>query len=354
MQTQSQTEHVLDVLHSGSGGRVQKMQQNTQAMEDQYKGLLQNIVNSGSMNDPATGKPWLPSADFFSIVAQQFTTLKNELEAEKTANEGILQDAHDAITKCNTDRANSFSKGGGVVDLKGTMQTDRGEHSSCRGDEDNKIDDMESKCAAFDELAAKCDDNQDWYAQYNDASVNVPGSENTLQEVVSKATACKGSVDVVTDVASTCDGKQDDFKAAYCAYEKDLSKVCKDHAACYKTQKANYEGSEKSVKALEIEQKTIWRMVGKVQCYLDALMNAKENSMPTQAEITHCSSTPIDDSALTIVYTTVAAEDACMEHPDLGGEHASANNRPGKDGWYDTEMTGLTKHNKLNENSACR
>jgi hypothetical protein len=321
-------------------------------MEDQYKALLQNIVSSGSMNDPATGKPWLPSQNFFDVVEKQFQSLKDELTAEKTANEGILSDAHTAVVACNTARNTRFTEANGIVALQGTMQTARGTHSTCRHDEDGKIDDMESKCAAFDNLASKCDENQDWYAQYNDGSV-VAEAANTLQEVVSKATACKGAVDVTTTTANQCDGDQTAFKGAFCTYEKELSKECEKHHACYVLQTNNLEASTKSVKALEIEQKTIWRMVGKVDCYLRVLMGAGVNSMPTQADIATCSAKVIDDTELDITYTAPQPEDKCMDNAALNGDLASPTNRPGAGSWFTTEMAGLTAHNKLNDDAPC-
>merc|ERR1719271_656088 len=315
---------MLDALHAGSG-RVQKMQENTKQMEDQYRALLQNIVSSGSMQNPETGKPWLPSQDFLTVVEQQFTALKDELKNEKSQNEGILAQAHQNVVDCNTARKTAFDAAGtGVVALQGAMQTARGTHSQCRKDEDVDIADMEDKCKQFDDLASKCDENQDWYAQYNEASIDAPAA-NTLQTVVAKATACKGSVDTVTATAAQCDADQT----------------------------SNLATSRASVEALEKEQKTIWRMVGKVECYLSKLVAAGVNSMPTQADITSCSSKTIGDDELTITYKDPVPEDKCMDNAALNGDLASPTNRPGQQGWYDHEMAGLTAHNKLNDNVAC-
>jgi len=340
------------VLQAGSG-RVKKMQENTQQMEDQYRALLQNIVSSGSMQNPETGKPWLPSQDFLTVVEQQFTALKDELKNEKSQNEGILAQAHQNVVDCNTARKTAFDAAGtGVVALQGAMQTARGTHSTCRNGEDSDIADMEDKCAQFDALASKCDENQDWYAQYNDASI-VADASNTLQTVVAKATACKGSVDTVTATAAQCDADQTAFKKSFCDYEKHLSAVCHTHNECYKLQTSNLATSRASVEALEKEQKTIWRMVGKVECYLSKLVAAGVNSMPTQADITSCSSKTIGDDELTITYKDPVPEDKCMDNAALNGDLASPTNRPGQQGWYDHEMAGLTAHNKLNDNVAC-
>jgi len=339
------------VLHAGSG-RVQKMQENTQQMEDQYRGLLQNIISSGSMSNPETGKPWLPSVEFLDIVQAQFTALKDELKTEKGQNEEILRQAHQNVVDCNGNRLIAFDAATtGVLALQGLMQGARKTHASCRIGEDGDITDMEAKCKAFDDLSSKCDENQDWYAQYNDKTIST-GADNTLGQVVTRATDCKRSVDTVTATAAQCDGDQTAFKTSFCAYQHKLSDVCRTHAACYTDQTRNLDTTNTSVVALEQEQKTIWRMVGKVECYLTALVGAGA-SMPTQATITTCSGTPIDDDALTIVYRKAVAEDACMDNGALHDDLASPTNRPGFQPWFDYEMERLKTHGKLNENVPC-
>jgi len=350
-------EQFVGVLQNGAG-RVQKMQQTTAAMEDQYKTLLQNIVNSGSLSDPKTGTPYLPAESFLKAVESQFNTMRETLKTERDDNQQILGEAHNAVVKCNTDRNLAFTtdiNGNlGVVKLLGTMTNARGEHKSCRNTEDGKIDDMEAKCAAFDALADKCSPDQDWYAGYSDAS----GGEGTLREVVSKATACKVAVEDTTATANECDGLQTDFKDAFCNYEARLSAVCHTHDECYTLQTSNLEGTRASVKALEKEQKTIWRLLGKVTCYLDALLAASFDNMPTQTTINNCNAAPIGDDVLNIEYKVEAAADACHTHASLGGETANSNYRPGKGNWYEVETTqksgDLTLHNKLNADSQCR
>merc|ERR1719502_586044 len=66
------------------------MRQSTVAMEEEYKGILQRIVSSRSLADPATGTPYLPNMDFLEIVETQFESLNTSLVAEKNANQEIL------------------------------------------------------------------------------------------------------------------------------------------------------------------------------------------------------------------------------------------------------------------------
>jgi hypothetical protein len=345
------------VMQSGSG-RVQKMQKNMQAMEDQYKSLIQDIISSKSLNDPATGTPWIPAQDFLVTIETQFDTLKKELNNEADDNRGLLADAHAAIAQCNTDRNTAFhAPTTGTLAIQAHMQASRGVHSTCRGTEDAQIADMESKCQAFDALGAKCHDNQDWYAQYNKADITVttPDSpDNTLREVVEKATACKGAVDTVTDTSATCDENQHTFRNDFCAFARNMDSVCNAHTGCYDGQMQNLLVTRKSVHALEVEQKTIFRMIGKVECYLDVLLNA-DNKMPEESDITTCSGATIDDSVLTIVPTDPVAKDQCLQHTDLAGDEGSRTHRPGVGSWYTDEMvtTGLDAHSKLNSDEAC-
>lgn len=364
MQSQAQSEATLaalgmdaqltSVLHTAKGsGRVEKMRHSTAEMEEQYKGLLQNIVSSGSMNDPKTGTPWLPSKNFFDVVDKQFKQLIKELEDEHSDNQQIMDDAHAAVKKCNTERGTDFTKGGGVLAKQSASATARGTHKDCRVQEDKDIFSMESKCATFDSLATKCEENQDWYVQYQSSADLDVTAENTLQQVVTAAVACKGGVDTLTTCAKTCDGDQSAFVAAFCTYEKTLSDTCKKHNDCYKQETTFLDTSNKSVAELEIEQKTIYRMVGKVDCYIEKLLQAEVSMMPKQSDIQQCIDQVVDDSPLDIRYDPVVKEDACMQNSALGADLASPTHRPGKTAWYDKEMDGLKKHEKLNANVGC-
>jgi len=354
MQTQTQSDHILDVLHTGSG-RVQKMQQNTQAMEEQYKALLQNIVSSGSMSDPETGKPWLPSENFFKVVREQFKNLKDELKAEKDQNEGLLSNAHQAVQNCSDARSASFSAAGtGVIALQGAMQAARTSHRTCRLDENGKIATMEDECGKFDNIQSKCSDNQDWYAAFDENSIAVASESNTLQSVVTQAGVCVVAVDAETTKANECDGLQTAFHSSFCKYEKDLSAVCKKYNDCYDLQKSNLLTTRASVEALEGEQKTIWRMVGKVECYLQVLTDATADHMPTQADITGCTQLQPDDSELNIGYKTVIEKEECMKNAALNNDLASETHRPGAGTWYNDEFDAdMQLHEKLNADQGC-
>lgn len=358
MQSQAKTDSALAMLgmneqFASGSARVQKMQQHAEAMEEQYKSLIQKIITSGSLTDPETGTPYLPAKSFLDTVEKSFAALEQALKTEKEDNEGLLTAAHDAVKKCNSDRGDSFQSTivGSVSTLKGARST----HAQCRNTEDSEIADMETKCAEFDDLADHCNENQDWYAQYKDSSIDNGGAGNTLREVVRTATACKGAVGQVTATANQCDIDQDAFKSSFCAFSTALTHVCSTHANCYNTETGNLASLTTSVKALEKEQKTVWTALGKVGCFLDVLLGATFTNMPTQASITACNGKDINTDVLTITYTPAVAEDPCLEHSALEDERATP--KPGSSAWWNMEMKGkngdLTNHDKLKENSAC-
>lgn len=353
MQTQTQSDHILDALHTGSG-RVKKMQENTQAMEDQYKALLQNIVTSGSLQDPKTGTPFLPAQNFFDVVDKQFGQLLDELESEKNDNNQLLVAAHNAVKKCNSDMEDKI---GVLVNTElATVRSNRATHSTCRNTEDNNIGDMEGKCKTFDDYATKCSDHQDWYAAYSVSGVN-GGEDNTLANVIDSAELCKNAVATVDSQAAECDTAQSTFKSSYCTYETRLTTaICGTHSTCYTDQTGYLQTSNTSVAELEKEQKTIFRMVKKVQCYIEKLKGASVDSMPVQADIVECSGLVPDDASLDITYDPVEAKSNCQTNSQLGTDTrdlANAGYKPGEGAWYNDEMSGLTEHNKLNTNCKC-
>lgn len=322
-------------------------------MEEQYKGLLQNIVSSGSLQDPKTGTPWLPSESILKVVDEQFKSIITELEGEHDDNQKILDDAHAAVVKCNTDKTTAFdTPETGVLAKQAASASARGTHKACRQQEDKDILDMETKCGVFEDLTQKCTENQDWYVQYQDDKVAVE-ADNSLDQVVKAAVSCKAAIGTVNSRSATCDADQTNFVKAFCAYEKLLTNTCAAHDSCYNKQYGFLNTSTDSVKALEVEQKTIFRMVKKVDCYIGKLLKAEVNMMPKQSDIQTCIDLVPDDSSLDIKYETVADKLLCMNNAKLGTDLASSSYKPGKTTWYNTEMAGLTDHNKLNDNVQC-
>lgn len=341
-------------LKTVSSSRVDKMKMNSKLMEDAYKGLLQKIVDSKSMSDPETGKPYLPDKSFLDIVEQQFALMKTELTKEKETNEQTLAKDIAAIAACNAARDAAFPN---ILSLQGAMQNQRGIHATCRGKEDGEIDDMETKCTAFDAIENKCHPDmavgQNWYAEFEEQI------GNPLMAIVNAATDCHDSVEKLKVTAKTCDDNQDDFTAAYCSYAKELESTCITLSQCYTAELAQFNKDKAQIEVLERDGKAIYRTIDKIKCYVDELLVAATGgAMPSQAAINTCNALKVDDSSLTIIYPTPAVKDDCDDphHSALGNianDMATAGFRPGMGNWYDAEMVGLTNHDKLNADAPC-
>lgn len=374
MQSQANSDMTLSAMDK-SLSRVDKVKRNTDEMAEAYRGLLQNIVSSGSLNDPATGTPWLPADSFFDTVREQFRDLKLELMTEKNGNQDLLNAASDAVNQCNTDREDDFAAS--VVPLQGSMQEARTVHKNCRGytsagealpadSEDNKIDDMEAKCSAFDDLQKKCDDDdegQNWYAEYEETSGN-----STLALVVEKATACKVAVGVAAAKAQVCDENQDDFETKFCSFAGSLKTTCNKHTRCYTKQEKNFNDLKTDVEKLEGEQKRIWTMTSHVECLVQILLAAESpNNMPTQDQINTCTTDPYSVAAygikpeteLNIAYPTPDKKQECYQNSALKDDDAGSDGsiKPGDATWnsqeYVDKNADFQKHSKLESTDAC-
>lgn len=351
----------LNVDHAH--GSMAAMQQSAQEVTDAYKKLLQSIVSTGSITDPVTGADYIPGAKILNTVRDQFTNLENELKNQQQINQGIL-DSHDKNVKdCNVARRTAFAGAGGVVALKEAMQGARTTHSTCRKEEDTDIESMESECGAF-ERQQKCDiADQNWYAS---SSMGQAGTfSNSLQAVIDQAVTCREKVGKVTTQAAQCDGNQDTFKGAFCAYEAKLTETCDALDSCYQTATEHKTQADTSIAKLEAEQKTMWRMVQRVHCYLDLLFKVNTDqgtaTMPTQKEIDGCNAWTGDDfkqgdDTIGLGYDKADAKEACLEHDDNsddGFSLAGDDYKPGTSGWYNGELVAYEAHGKLKDNSQC-
>jgi len=350
-------------------GSLSAMQQGAQGVVDAYQNLLQKIVTSGSLENKVTGERYVPAQSILDTVRLQFTSLEDDLKEQAGTNNKILDDHRQAVADCNTARRNAFSASGtGVVALKNDMQTKRTTHSSCRGVENNNIITMESSCKSFED-SDRCKSNpddydQDWFAS---SSNNQAGhSRNSLQDVIAKATTCKADVATVNSKAIECDGAQDSFNAAFCAYESKLTATCNAHDSCYDTAKAHSNLANVTISGLEAEQQTMWRMVHRVHCYLDLLFDtvkAGVQTMPDQAGIDRCNAITTSaaqadaDANIDITYQTLEDKDECLydaDNEDDGYTLASPTYRPGTQSWKDAEIEIHDNHGETEEPSACR
>lgn len=368
-------------------GHISTMQHSAQGVSDAYKHLLESMVKSGSKTDPATGTPWVPSKSILEIVRNQFISLEDDLKLQYQTNQHIMGNHTQFVKNCNQDRRDAFSATAvGVKALKNTMQQARKDHTTCRYEEDDEIDDMEARCDEF-KNSTRCEpggdrSDQNWFASSN-MSTYQPSPWNTLRATIDRAKNCREEVLNVTETAQRCDGLQQAFEEAFCKYEKKLTDTCSTHTDCYSQAVSNKNQAEGTISELEREQKLMFRMIQRVHCYLDLLFKAEgaggngAPEMPGQSDITACNEilsnataatysnsdkTTELDSVLTIDYGETEAKDKCYSHDDNADDAAvfdyesedydlEERYRPGEDDWKKNEyedLSDLTEHGKIN------
>jgi len=339
----------LDVMHSQGNSMTIRMQQSTRQMEDQYKAILNNVVTSGSWDDPKTGNPWVPNKGLvLDPVNRIIEDMEGELGEQKDLNTNIMGSHTLAVEACNAARDAALT--GQVNSLKGSMQGARTAHKTCRGAEDTAIQGMETECKSFDDLS-KCDHEQNWFAGWAEGSTG-PG---TLDAVVKQAQSCKSGIAATSAKAVDCDGKQDAFKGSFCDYASELQETCDTHNDCYNAHTGNWDAASTSILVLEKEQKVIYRVMQRIRCYLNLLFGAENGSTPpSQADIDTCSATSHEEKAdadLTIDYGQKAPVGTCYGADAVKDE--SVDNRPGSPEWSKAELDAYKAHDKLQSNSAC-
>lgn len=358
-----QFEKASDLELSASLGlsRTSRMQQSTMAMESQWRGLLENIVKSGSWDDPATGTPWLPNKTaVLNPVQDVIEDMEEELENQMKLNTDIMGNHTKQIIDCIDTRNKKLN--GVVTNKKDTMTANRFAHADCRINKDEgenkKIETMESDCKTFGDTQ-KCTDDQNWFAAY----VEGDQEDDSLYKLVEKAVACKDAVTAVTTKSSTCDTAQTTFQQSWCAYKSELDLTCSNFADCYATETGHWNQANSSIAKLEAEQKTIFRMLGRIRCYLKLLFRAvDEKIMPEQKDIDACSEVDrIDDSTYNgtdfgVDYGKITDPVyECYHHPSVVDENVTSP-VPGDQAWFDNEYNSTLKnHSKLNpkENDIC-
>lgn len=338
----------LDFSHAQTSSRMSRMLQSGQAMEDQWKGILQQIVDSGSWSNPKTGAPWIPNQDLLDPVKEVIENMEGELAGQQALNSEIMGNHTAAIVACNSARDAALT--GTVATKLQASRTAEDAHSDCRDAEDTKITDMEQKCGVFEGLQ-KCGHEQDWFAGYEEGDAG-PGS---LKEAVTAAVACKSTIAAATSQATTCDTAQTTFRDAWCSYASELDTVCSTHESCYDLQKSNWNAASDSITVLQKEQKTIFRMLGRIRCYLEILFRRSQEGtayVPKQSDIETCQDTAITkDGHLDVNYGSIAERGLCKGADNVKDE--PTDNGPGSTTWYDTKFGGMKTHDKLNSNSAC-
>lgn len=352
-------------------GTFRAMQKSAEELSGSYKKLLEDIVQSGSLTDPVDGQRKVPTSDVLTNVRDQFNNLLTALEGEKATNQNILNEHNIRVSACNT----AYSEGVTEYNrLKGLMETARDDHAECRGEEDTAIGTMEINCEEFQQ-STRCQptgttnenpSHHEWFATSNvDTGGGFPNS-NSLGTTIARAKTCRTNVIAVTTKAEACDTDQDEFEEAACDAYKKITDVCTTYNACYNPAAAHKLLANESIAGLEEDQKTMWRMVQRIHCFIDILFemetaagtnNGQASTLTTavdwQAKIDICNNklrSEIDDSSISITYEQHEAKHHCeADIPDAG--------HPGQDSWRDEYYTApgssLPAHGKLQPIESC-
>lgn len=303
-----------------SGNRISRMTDRTQKMADAYGAILQKIVDTKSLSDPATGTPYAPSAAIIETLRGTFEDLETDLGEERNTNQGLIDGAWTRIDACKDTRAAAVAADpGGVTALKAIASTKRQEHSSCRDQEITAETHQADSQTAFDGVATPC---QTDYSFFNKYDKNQDQGAGSLTDIISKASTLDAAVTSLANKASECDSKQTDFETAFCDHSNKVTQVCGNYETCYDTNKADWQAVNTSVHELEASQKIMLKMLKKVECYINALAAAKD-TMPTQDTINTCQAlgttpeTAIDVSSLDITYKAVPSKITCSEQADV-------------------------------------
>lgn len=350
----------MDLVHSQAfiRSRTSGMQKSSQDMENEYKALLKHVVDSGSWADPVTGSPFVPNASYLTPIETVVREMEEELEGQKDFNTEIMGNHTSDIIQCNSDRDALLR--GTVTTLKGEMKEARITHSQCRVAENRTITTMENHCTAFDDVK-KCVLGKDyaWFAAIEENPEK--GGTDTLKDTIQLANQCRTGIRSTSDKAQECDGDQDDFKSKYCLYQSTLTETCSNHTTCFNTATGNWNLAESSIKKLEEEQKSIYRMLRRIRCYLKLLMGASDGSIPpAQLDLDKCAAVErITDAPLDVSYGSKAEVGKCMgdsaeEYNDLVKDELVIDS-PGDESWYNREFVnkGMDTHTKLQENLEC-
>lgn len=333
-----------------SEAKISKMEKSAQQMADNYNAMLQKVVDSKSLTDPNTGKPYLPDETLVGILEDTFAKLEDGLDEEKTTNQGLITNQYDRVVECNTVKTNAFAATPDGVDAKAAaMEAAKTEHNNCRDIEITKENDATTKENAFNSEVGTCGSTEyQYYVDFKNTANQ--GQSGSLQKIIDAADLAAKAIIARDDHATSCDGLQTTFEAAFCGYSHKLETVCSEYGQCRDMTEADYATVKTSVQSLEASQKILLKMLRKVQCYIQVLENASESNMPTQANITDCSDLgkpgkEIDTSKLNIEYTPYPARATCDLSP--------VSHKPGTGNFAGTEYTDARHTGRVEGVTAC-
>jgi len=326
------------MLQVGKGpGLVQTAQtagasSNHQAFEMEFKfeKLAEDAVRSG--DTPSLG------AEALEAVNAALKVLETQLsQEEKTANQGDVSRANDAVKQCNahldTAMTDILAPGG----FKQTMMEAKSTHSTCRSLEDEHRRKEKQDCDERDRIADQshsdspnCACPSEGFTDAKKTHQCVKRAEQWGQKFYTQLDTqikeCDAIAATAAETATTCDVDQRRFEVAFCGYDVKVSATCSAKESCYELQKKNFEQVVVDTKLKVAAEKIMWKSVKKVRCYIDLL----DASQVKQEKYDKCKGLDIDTDLLNIDYPDLDPEAVC--------ELVAA--RPGDEAWAVGDLSG--------------
>jgi len=298
-------------------------------MEYKFEKLAEDAVRSG--DTPSLG------AEALEAVNAALDVLETQLsQEEKTANEGDVSRANDAVKQCNahldTAMTDILAPGG----FKQTMMEAKSTHSTCRSLEDEHRRKEKQDCDEKDRIA-----DQSHSESPKCACEGFDEAKKTLQcvrraeewgekfytQLDTQIKECDAIASTAAETATTCDADQRRFEVAFCGYDVKVSAACSAKESCYELQKKNFEQVVVDTKLKVAAEKIMWKSVKKVRCYIDLL---DATSQVSQEKYDTCKGLDIDTDLLNIDYPNLDPEGVC--------ELVAA--RPGDEAWAVGDLSG--------------
>lgn len=289
---------VASIVESDHANTLKKT---AQQLEHEYRTILEMMIA-----EPPKGDEYLPPKDLMESVKDIFTTIQGELEKEALDGQKMIDDANTVIQACNDTLTSAFTTS--ILGNYADSNTARTNHRTCRDSENTLICDTKTACDKFNAMD-RCGANsalgkyeQDYYAKVNVASAE--HSLKSLRATITNAKSCRSKLNTEHVKARECDGKQETFEGNFCTFEQSLRDASDSYYTCDVAARKVRREHGASVLATEMDNKLIWNMTKKVDCYLDILKETTyTDKIPLQGQLDSCTAYNPDDSPLDITYT---------------------------------------------------
>jgi len=315
------------------------LQRPAQAHEaDVHKLSLQQMVaQPGGMSDATslldTAKAWaladvkgefqadsIPPALLQSIIAAMNGVI-NATNISHREDQDEIDRSIAAIQACATTMDDSFTRAGGVNDVRDIQVADGAAHDTCRGQEVILYTTNATKCDSFQAYADSLEPpdclcpelvagpSPEMLACLQATATWATSANSTY---ISKRDQCYAASANLASQKTTCDTAQSTFESAFCSYAQSLTTTCGTYTSCRNAAVSSHSNTVSDVQVSEAGRKAQHQAAKKIICYLGVL-NATEADKPTV--FATCNSSTYSTTHLDIVYPTVPAAVTCDMSP---------------------------------------